>query len=344
MSSLKKINVVIAGATGYVGLDLTNILSRHPKVIIRNLCAQKNIGKKIQFFDKRIKKKLPKLSKVDKVKWDKIDILFTALPTGQSQKLIKNLIKFKNLRFIDLSADFRLKDPGTYKKFYGSNHKAKKLIKHSIYSISEFVKNKINKKRIIACPGCYPTSIQIPLIPLLKKKLIKKNNIIIDSKSGYSGAGKNINKKFTHKNLYSSIQPYGIEKHRHVSEINQELNKITNSLVNFVFIPNLLPTFRGLLSAIYVEKKSNITFKRIYNELFNFHKKNYFVKISKLNKTIGTGNVINSNFCEISICKLKIKNKILILSAIDNLIKGAGGQAVQNMNLIYGFKENLGLK
>ncbi len=344
MSSLKKINVVIAGATGYVGLDLINILAKHPKVNIKNLCAQKNIGKKIQSFDKRIKKKLPKISKLKNVKWENINVLFLSLPNGESQKLIKELIKYKNLKFIDLSADFRLKNAKIYKKFYGLEHKAKDLIKISNYSVSEFLKNKIKKSKIIACPGCYPTSIQLPLIPLLNKKLIKKNNIIIDSKSGYSGAGKNLEKKFKHKNLYNAIHPYGISKHRHLSEIDQELCKAALTKVNYVFTPHLIPTFRGLLSAIYVEKEEGVSIKRVHRELIKFYKKDFFIKIAKLNKNIGTENVINTNFCEISVCKINLKNKILVLSAIDNLIKGAGGQAIQNMNLVFGFKESLGLK
>tara|TARA_A100001011_G_C14319123_1_gene849581 strand:- start:4531 stop:5565 length:1035 start_codon:yes stop_codon:yes gene_type:complete len=344
MSSVKKINAAVAGATGYVGLDLVYLLSNHPKVKLSYLCAKKNIGKKIQYFDKRIKKKLPKISKLSSVNWNSIDILFTSLPTGESQKLIKKLFKYEHLRFIDLSADFRIKNKNIYKKFYKSNHKAPNLIKHSIYSISEFVKNNIKKNKIIACPGCYPTSIQLPLVPLLKKKLIKKNNIIIDSKSGFSGAGKNLKKKFSHKNLFSSIQVYGLPKHRHISEIDQEINKTIRSRVKYVFTPHLLPTFRGLLSAIYVEKNKGITVKKIHSELNQFYKKSFFIKIAALNKTIGTGNVINTNFCEISVCSLREKSKILILSAIDNLIKGAGGQAVQNMNLIFGYKENLGLR
>ena len=343
MSVKKKINVVVAGATGYVGLDLVNILSRHPDVIIKHLCAQKNIGKKIQFFDKRIKKKLPKISKINKIDWKNIDVLFTSLPTGGAQKLIKKLIKFDNLRFIDLSADFRISENKVFRKFYGFEHKAKSLLKKSIYSISEFAKKDLKNKKIISCAGCYPTSIQMALIPLLKKKLIRKKNIIIDSKSGYSGAGKNLKEKFKHKNLYSAIHPYSISKHRHLGEIDQELFKASNSKVNYVFTPHLIPTFRGLLSSIYLEVNKKVSVKKIYNELIRFHKKNYFVKVVKMNKNIGTENVINSNFCEISVCKLK-HNKILILSAIDNLIKGAGGQAVQNMNLIFGFKEKSGLK
>ena len=183
--SLNKINIVVAGATGYVGLDLINILSRHLRANIKYLCAKKKIGKNINYFDKRIKKKLPKITKLKSVNWSKINVLFTCLPAGESQVIIKSLIKYRNLKIIDLSADFRLNRESSYKKHYGSKHKAKDLLKFSIYSLTEFVKKEIKKYKIIACPGCYPTSIQLPLIPLLKMNLIKKKNIIIDSKSGY---------------------------------------------------------------------------------------------------------------------------------------------------------------
>ena len=342
--SSKKINIVIAGATGYVGLDLVKILSLHPKANIKYLCAQKKIGKKIQFFDKRIKKKLPKISKLKSVNWNFIDILFTSLPTGESQILAKKLLKYDKLKIIDLAADFRLSNKQNYEKFYSKKHKAPELLKKSIYSVSEFVKKDIKKYKIISCPGCYPTSIQLPLIPLFNKNLIKKKDILIDSKSGYSGAGKNLKKKFPHKNIFSSIHAYGIYKHRHTSELDQEFSKISKSKINYVFIPHLIPTFRGMLSSIYLQLNNNVSINKIYKVLKKNHKKNYFVRILPLNKDLGTENVINTNFCEISICKLKEKNRVLILSAIDNLIKGAAGQAVQNMNIIFGFKENLGLK
>ena len=341
--SSKKINIVVAGATGYVGLELVKILCSHPKINIKYLCAQKNIGKQIKFFDKRIKKKLPKISNIKYVKWENIDLLFTSLPTGSSQTLLNNVAKYSKLKIIDLSADFRLKDKKKFKEFYSLKHKAPHLIKKSIYSLTEFVKDKIKNYQIIACPGCYPTSIQLPLIPLLKKGLIKKNDIIIDSKSGYSGAGKNLKSKFTHKNLYSSIHPYGIYKHRHTSEIDQEFSKISKSKIEYTFTPHLIPTFRGMLSSIYVQPKNNISIFKIFKELKNYHKKNKFIKILPLNKVVGTENVLNTNFCEISVCQLK-NNRILIISALDNLVKGAAGQAIQNMNIIFNYKENLGIK
>ena len=182
------------------------------------------------------------------------------------------------------------------------------------------------------------------LIPLFKKHLIKTKNIIIDSKSGYSGAGKDYKLKFTHKNIESSIFAYSIQKHRHMSELDQQFNKVIKNKFEYSFNPHLLPTFRGILSSIYVETKKDITINKIYNELKNFYTKNSFIKILKTNTPIGSGNVLNSNNCEISVCKTRNKNKIVIFSALDNLVKGASGQAIQNMNLLYGHKENLGLK
>ena len=329
----------------YTGLDLILLLSKHPKVKIKNLCATKNLGKNINFFDKIIKKKLPKITSVNKVNWNDLDLIFLSLPNGEAQKLIKKIHpKYKKIKFIDLSADFRIKNSVIYKKNYKIEHKAKNLIKDSFYSIPELDKKNIKKFRIISNPGCYPTSIQIPLVPLIKKNLIKTKNIIIDSKSGFSGAGKNLEKKFTHKNLYSSTYAYAIKNHRHICEIDQQLYITTKKKVHFSFNPHLLPTFRGILTSIYVDTKKKFSAKILHKTLQRFYKKSKFVKILKLNSSIGSGNVLNTNNCEISICNTRTKNKFVIFSAIDNLIKGASGQAIQNMNIIYGFKENLGLK
>ncbi len=345
MSIHKKINVAIIGATGFTGLDLVYILSNHPKVKIIHLCATKNLGKKISFFDNRIKKKLPRISSVKKIDWGKLDLIFLSLPNGEAQKIIKKKYKkYKNLNFIDLSADFRVKNIKTYEKNYKINHNAKELIKDSLYSIPELCKKNINKFRIISNPGCYPTSIQLPLIPLINKNLIKINDITIDSKSGYSGAGKNLEKKFKHKNLYSSTFAYNTKNHRHIIEIDEQLLKFTKKKIHFTFNPHLLPTFRGILSSIYIQVKKGCNAKKLRKTLMEFYKNSKFIKILKLNSQLGSGNVLNTNNCEISICETRIKNKLIIFSAIDNLVKGASGQAVQNMNLLYNYPEHLGLK
>ena len=266
------------------------------------------------------------------------------MPNGEAQKLIKRLYKkYNHLKFIDLSADFRIENYNNYRNTYKKNHKAKELINSSIYSISEIKKNSIRSYRIISNPGCYPTSIQIPLIPLLKKNLIDYRNITIDSKSGYSGAGKNYKSKFKIKNFYQSTYAYSVSNHRHVSEIDQELKKVSKKIL-FTFNPHLIPSFRGILSSIYLYKKKNVSMSKIISTLKKFYKNSSFVKIYKSNTQIGTGDVINTNNCNISVCQTRIKNKIVIFSAIDNLIKGAAGQAVQNMNFLFKFNETSGLK
>ena len=288
------------------------------------------------------KKNLPRITKISNINWKKINVIFTALPNGEAQKIAKDLPD--HVKLIDLSADFRLTNHKIYKKWYGINHNCKNLIKRSIYGLTEFSKKKLRKYKIISCPGCYPTSIQVPLIPLIKKKMINTNNIIIDSKSGYSGAGKNIKKKFKFNNLFNSVSAYGVGSHRHMSEIDQEFSKVANKKINVFFTPHLIPMFRGILSTIYLETINRYTAKQIYNELKMSHKYNSFIKIAKFNSPIGTGEVMGTNKCQISICKNRNKNKVIIISAIDNLIKGASGQAVQNMNVAFNLKESMGLK
>ena len=345
MSKNNKIKIAIIGATGYTGLELTLMLSKHPRVKILNLCATKNLGKNIKLFDKRIKKKLPKISSINSIKWNELDLVFLSTPNGEAQKIIKkNYLKNTHIKFIDLSADFRIDNYKIYEKNYKSKHNAKELIKNSLYSIPELSRNKIKKFRIISNPGCYPTSIQIPLIPLIKKNLIKTNDITIDSKSGYSGAGKNLEKKFSHKNLYKSTFAYSTKIHRHVCEIDQELFKYTRKKINFSFNPHLLPTFRGILSSIYINTKRKKSAKLIRSALLKYYSGAKFIKILKVNSQLGSGNVLNTNNCEISICETRLKDKLIIFSAIDNLVKGASGQAIQNMNLMYSFPEHLGLK
>ena len=335
------LKIAIIGATGYVGLQLIKILSNHPKVKIVYLCAKKSVGKKINTFDKGIKKKLPKISNSKIIDWKKVSVVFTALPNGEAQIIAKKVPD--NVKLIDLSADFRLESYKLYKKWYGLNHKCKNLINKSIYAITEFSKNSLNKYKIISCPGCYPTSILLPLIPLIKSNLISSKDIIIDSKSGYSGAGRGVHEKFSNKNLYESLSAYGVGFHRHNSEIEQELNNCINKKTQFTFTPHLSPMFRGILSTIYVNLNKNSSLKKTYSKLSNYYKNEYFIKLAPINKTISTNDVINTNFCYISVCKTKYKNKIIILSAIDNLIKGGAGQAVQNINNYFGFQATKGL-
>ncbi len=340
---MSKLNVLVAGSTGYIGIQLVNLLIKHENINIRYLCGNTSVGKNISVYDDKLKnKKLPKISKFNYKFLKDVDVLFTALPNGEAQKISKKLLSSNIL--IDLAADFRLEKASDYLKWYKQKHQSPKNIKKSFYSLPELTGKKLKNYQIISCPGCYPTSILLALTPLIKKKLIRKKNIIIDSKSGYSGAGRSIHKKYKNKNLYESMSAYGVGFHRHNSEIGQFLNKLTKTNISFVFTPHLTPMFRGILSTIYVDLNKRTTIKNLYNEFVKFYKNSSFVKICNINTMLNTNDVINTNNCEISVCESKFKDKAIILSTVDNLIKGGAGQAIQNMNILKGFKEYQGLK
>ena len=339
---MPKINVLIAGSTGYIGIQLVKLLCKHKKVNIKYLCGNTSVGKNISFFDKSLKKyKLPKISKLNSKNFEEVDVIFTSLPNGESKKIANKLDENKVL--IDIAADFRLKNKKIYKKYYGINPTYNKRNFKSIYGLPELKKKQIKKFNIIACPGCYPTSILIPLYPLLSKKLVDPSSIIIDSKSGYSGAGRGVHKKYKDKNLYESTSAYGIPNHRHNAEIQQELELI-NKKIQFTFTPHILPMFRGIISSLYINLKKGITANKVLTTLKSFYKNEEFIKVQNLNKMLSTNDVINTNNLHISVCKSKKKNKIIILSTLDNLIKGGAGQAVQNLNIVFGYRINEGLK
>ena len=340
---MRKLNVLIAGSTGYIGVQLIKLLNKHKYINIRYLCGKNSVGKSLSSFDKSFRsKKLPKIVKFKKSFLNDIDVVFTALPNGEAQDISKYLNKENTL--IDLAADFRLEKVSEYLKWYKQKHRATHLINKSLYSIPEINGKNLNKYQIISCPGCYPTSILLPLIPLFKNNLVKTKNITIDSKSGYSGAGRGVHKKYKDKNLYESLSAYGVGFHRHNSEIDQMLKKFTKKQINFNFTPHLTPMFRGILSTIYIDLEKGVNQSKIIKKLSNFYKKENFVKIMNADSLISTNDVINSNNCFISVCKTKYKDKIIILSAIDNLIKGGAGQAIQNLNIKFNFPLKMALK
>ena len=339
---MPKLNALVAGSTGYIGVQLIKLLIKHKYINIKYLCGNSSVGKNISYYDKSLsKKKLPKIVKFNQKLLNGVDVVFTALPNGEAQDIAKKLNH--NIILIDLAADFRLEKVNDYLKWYKQKHRAPKLQKKSIYCLPEINRSELENHNIISCPGCYPTSILLPLVPLFKKKLVKLDNIIIDSKSGYSGAGRGVHKKYKDKNLYESLSAYGVGFHRHNSEIHQFLRKFTNKNFQFSFTPHLSPMFRGILSTIYLDLENKITTNIIYKELSKFYKNKKFVKVLKRDSLVSTNNVINTNNCYISICKSKYKNKVIILSAIDNLIKGGAGQAVQNLNIKFNFPEKTAL-
>jgi len=339
---MPKLNVLVAGSTGYIGVQLVKLLVKHSNVKIKYLCGNTSVGKNISFYENLLgKNKLPKIVKFNKSYLKFVDVVFTALPNGGAQDISNHLLKHNVL--IDLSADFRLNKASEYLKWYKQKHRSVKNIKKSIYALPEIIGNEVKKYNIIGCPGCYPTSILLPLIPLIKKNLIKTENIIIDSKSGYSGAGRDVHKKYKNKNLYESLSSYGVGFHRHNSEIQQEIDNYSKKKFSFTFTPHLIPMFRGILSTIYLDLNNGANIEKLEKTLNNTYSKSRFVKILKKNTLISTNDVINTNNCYLSICKTKYKNRVIILSAIDNLIKGGAGQAIQNMNSRFNFAAFKGL-
>ena len=333
---MSKLNALVAGSTGYIGIQLIKLLVKHKYINIKYLCGNSSVGKNVSNYDKSLSnKKLPKIIKFNKKLLKDVDVIFTALPNGEAQDISRYLTK--NITLIDLAADFRLEKGLNYFKWYKQKHRATNLIKRSLYTLPEINGKDLKKYQIISCPGCYPTSILLPLIPLFKNKLVKVKNIIMDSKSGYSGAGRGVHKKYKDKNLYESLSAYGVGFHRHNSEIDQMLKKFTQKEISFNFTPHLTPMFRGILSTIYIDLEKGITQSKIIKTLTSFYKKNDFIKVLDADSLISTNDVINSNNCFISVCKSKYKDKIIILSAIDNLIKGGAGQAVQNLNIKFNF-------
>jgi len=340
---MKKIKIAIAGATGFVGLELLKILVNHPNVDIVHLYSQSNLNKSINFYSKsfKFKKKLPNVSIMKDHELENIDVIFTALPHGEAHLISKKLNPKSVL--IDLSADFRINSKPIFEKWYKVPHLAMKEQKKSVYGLSEINRNLIKKSNFIACPGCYPTSVLLPLLPLVKKKLINTKTIKADCKSGYSGAGKKTNDKRLYPNIDKNIAIYGVGQHRHMPEIDQELSKAFKKKVEISFTPHLIPTFRGILSTIYLDLKKGVNIDNVYKCLVNFYKKKKFVNIYKSIRMINTNDVLNTNNCNIAIYKNRFDNQIIIASSIDNLIKGAAGQAVQNFNIRYGFKESLSI-
>ncbi len=338
-----KIKVAVLGSTGYVGMELVKFLHQHKSVEINFLGSDSfqdtylsNIENTIKYID------LPKLKNNKTFNPILSDYVFLALPHAISNQYVKDF--YNQIKIIDLSADFRLNNKDDYIANYGNNHTCLEFLKSFVYGLAEINKKEIFNTNYISVPGCYPTSILLPLIPLIKNNLIKTDNIIIDSKSGYSGAGKKFDLKNIKLNNEFNFYNYNTNSHRHISEIRQELQKYNiNKKLSFSFNPHILPNFRGMLSTIYCDINDKINFNHILELFKSFEESNYFIKLLDENERLDLFSVQNTNFCKIKIYNLKEEKKIIIVSCIDNLIKGASGQAIQCFNLMENFEETMGL-
>jgi len=336
-------NVAVLGSTGYVGMELVKLLINHPNININFLGSETTTNEYLTNIEGSIVyETLPKLEKNSSFNPDESDYVFLALPHSISNKYVKNF--YGKLKIIDLSSDFRLDNIEDYNQFYGNNHNCSNLLNDFIYGLAEINRNEIINSKNIAIPGCYPTSILLPLIPLLKNNLISNDNIIIDSKSGYSGAGKKFDLNNIKLNKEYNFYNYNTNSHRHVSEIKQELLKYSkNNRVDFSFNPHILPNFRGMMSTIYCDLNKNVKINNVIEILKNFDESNTFIKLVDTNDRLDFFSVQNTNFCKIKIFKHYNENKIILVSAIDNLIKGAAGQAVQCLNISENFDETKSL-
>lgn len=337
------INAGIVGATGYAGQQLVWILHNHPYAGIQFLSSHNytevcfdDIYNNYHGF---IEDKCIDMDEASK-RLGELDVLFIALPNGKSFEITQKALNM-GVKVIDLGADYRIKSSEAYKDWYGIEHECPCLLDKAVYGLTELNRDKIKGCDLLANPGCYPTSAILALAPLLKNKLIDVRSIIIDSKSGVSGAGRSatIGSLFTECN--ESVKAYGVASHRHTPEIEQELSCIADEDIVISFTPHLIPMNRGILSTCYGNLQKELTTEQLIDVYSDFYKDDYFVRM--INGLPETRWVKGSNLCHIGIKSDRRTNRVVVISAIDNLIKGAAGQAIQNMNVMFGLEETSGL-
>ncbi|KAL5217790.1 hypothetical protein ABZP36_018474 [Zizania latifolia] len=343
VKSGEEVHIAVLGASGYTGAEIVRLLANHPQFRIKVMTADRKAGQQFgSVFPHLITQDLPNLVAVKDADFSNVDAVFCCLPHGTTQEIIKGLPQ--QLKIVDLSADFRLRDIEEYAEWYGHSHMAPELQQEAVYGLTEVLRDEIKNARLVANPGCYPTSIQLPLVPLIKAKLIKVSNIIIDAKSGVSGAGRGAKEANLYTEIAEGIHAYGIKGHRHVPEIEQGLSEAAKSKVTISFTPNLICMKRGMQSTMFVEMEPGVTVNDLYQHLNATYEGEEFVKLLHGSSVPHTRHVVGSNYCFMNVFEDRIPGRAIIISVIDNLVKGASGQAVQNLNLMMGLPESTGLQ
>ena len=341
-----KAKIGVLGASGYTGAELLRLLIRHPRVEIALLTADRRAGKPMaEVFPQFAPYSLPTLSAIEDADWAKLklDLAFCALPHGTTQKVIADLLeRAPRTKVVDLSADFRLADPAAYARWYGHEHFAPQLQKEAVYGLTEMYRGEIKSTRLVANPGCYTTCAQLALIPLLKAKAIDPDEIVIDAKSGMTGAGRAAREEMLFAEVSEGFHAYGVGHHRHMSELDQEFALAAGRAVVASFTPHLVPMNRGILSTIYV-RSAKASPEDLHALLAKAYAGEPFVHVLPFRALPQTRHVRGSNMTFIGVAADRIAGRAIIVSALDNLTKGASGQAVQNMNVMLGFPETMGI-
>ncbi|NFV80409.1 N-acetyl-gamma-glutamyl-phosphate reductase [Magnetospirillum aberrantis] len=339
---MSEVRVAILGASGYTGAELVRMLAGHPEFRVTVLTGDRKAGQPLaSVFPHLGMLKLPDLVAIADVDFSQVDAVFCCLPHGTTQEVIAGLPE--HVSVVDLSADFRLTSLDAYAQWYGHEHKAPELQKKAIYGLTEIKRDAIRTARLVANPGCYPTSVQLPLVPLFKAGLIEAQDIIIDAKSGTSGAGRSAKEANLYCEVTEGIHAYGIASHRHAPEIEQELGLAAGQDVLVSFTPHLMPMSRGMLSTIYVRTAKGATAADLRAELSRVYAAEPFVGVLPEGAVPATRHVRGSNFCLMNVFDDRQPGRVIVTSVIDNLVKGASGQALQNMNLMFGLPETTNL-
>jgi N-acetyl-gamma-glutamyl-phosphate reductase len=339
------LKVAICGGSGYTGIELLRILAGHGGVEVTAVTSEKSAGKGVaELFPHLYLYRDLVYEPLNKEKLlAKADLFFLALPHASSQEAV-NFFFRSGKKVVDLSADYRLRDPEVYEKWYGVAHDFTGTLKKAVYGLPEIYRSRIRKAALVANPGCYPTSALLGLMPALRGKLVDTSSIIIDSKSGATGAGRKADIALTFCEVNEGFKAYGIGTHRHTPEIEQEVSVLAGRAVTVNFTPHLLPVNRGILTTIYARlprKVSQADVEKIYASAYG---KEFFVKVLSPGLFPNVQRVRGTNFCEIGLKVNERTNTLIVVTAIDNLVKGASGQAVHNMNLMNGFDETEGLR
>lgn len=338
----EKLNIAILGASGYTGADLVRLALGHPHLRIAALGGDSKAGLALaETFPHLGFAALPKLQRAEDIAWDGIDAAFGCLPHGASEQILSGLPQ--RTAVIDLSADFRLKDPAVYAQWYGREHESAALLPRAVYGLTEWARSKLRSARLAACPGCYPTAVLLALLPLVQSGVIALDEVIIDAKSGVSGAGRGLKEANLFCETGESMQAYGVGRHRHMPEIEQELGAAAGRDVRINFTPHLAPMSRGELVTCHVRLQPGRTLQDARDALRASSKDEPFVHLAPVGLSPSTRHVRGSNHCLINVFEDRIPGRIIVIAVIDNLVKGSAGQALQNCNVMFGFPETAGL-